>query len=234
MTAAAPAHQLSSLVLPDDGRLRREPSRPLERRDGSFDALTLFYDAFRHPVDGTVLLVGPELRNLHAAVEQMEVTSTADGRRGTLNVIDQNRLARVTLAGLDGAERLRIAVVPGHSRDLAVQPNHADLFAGLRLLMTASKDNDLDWIAEWARFHRNAHGAEAVLFYDNGSSRYRLGDIAETLTRGLAAGSWSLPGRSSGGRWVCPTGSATGTPTIANTASSTMRAGAISPGRTAS
>ena len=61
------------LVLPPDGGLRREITRPPEYRqdgfDAEFDATTLFYDvvALGTWPSGNLVLIGPPLRNLESA-----------------------------------------------------------------------------------------------------------------------------------------------------------------------
>ncbi len=47
--------------------------------------------------------------------------------------------------------------------------------------MTLSKDNPLDWIRDWVTFNAEVHGADAVLFYDNGSLTYNVVDLSRLL-----------------------------------------------------
>jgi hypothetical protein len=44
-----------------------------------------------------------------------------------------------------------------------------------------SRDNDLAWIREWADYHARVQGSDAVVFFDNGSTRYGVAEIAATL-----------------------------------------------------
>ncbi|UXN74149.1 hypothetical protein N8D56_02365 [Devosia sp. A8/3-2] len=55
------------------------------------------------------------------------------------------------------------------------------MLAGDRVIFTINKDNNLEWIADWARFYVKEHGATAVVVYDNGSTEYGLDDIRSTL-----------------------------------------------------
>jgi SAM-dependent methyltransferase len=57
--------------------------------------------------------------------------------------------------------------------------NH--LYAGKRVLYTLSKDNDLRWIIDWIRFHVRNHGANAVLLYDNASTKYSGEELERSL-----------------------------------------------------
>ncbi|NDW60189.1 hypothetical protein G0P98_27455, partial [Yangia sp. PrR004] len=46
-----------------------------------------------------------------------------------------------------------------------------------------SKDNDLRWIEDFARFHARTQGAESILFIDNGSTTYAMSEIQGVLER---------------------------------------------------
>jgi hypothetical protein len=50
------------------------------------------------------------------------------------------------------------------------------------VLLTLSKDNELDWISDWVRFFARWHGCDAVLFYDNASTKYEMSDIYEAIS----------------------------------------------------
>ena len=68
-----------------------------------------------------------------------------------------------------------------------IRPSRAQLrrYAGRRVLYTLSKDNDPAWVVDWARFHVVNHGADAVLLYDNGSTRYPPGELLRLLRAAL-------------------------------------------------
>jgi hypothetical protein len=65
--------------------------------------------------------------------------------------------------------------------EIAPGTNNSDFFADKRVLLTLSKNNRLEWIQDWLRYNRDIHGANAVLFYDNLSTRYS----AEALLNAL-------------------------------------------------
>jgi hypothetical protein len=80
----------------------------------------------------------------------------------------------------------------------AIQPNNAAVFADRRVLMTISKDNALEWIVDWARFHAVHFGVDAVLVYDNGSTSYAPEDVRHALSkvpglRTVVVVSWPFP-----------------------------------------
>ncbi|CUH45666.1 hypothetical protein RUM4293_04583 [Ruegeria atlantica] len=55
---------------------------------------------------------------------------------------------------------------------------------GKNVAVTLSRDNDLTWIEDFARYHCQMHGLEKMLFFDNASTQYGLDDIREALRRG--------------------------------------------------
>ncbi len=151
---------------------QREPTY-----DQEFDALTIFYDIFKS-VDGRwVVLLGPSLGNL--MIPTMAAVGTAFGVPvSAFEVRNRDRNDQIWVPS-DAADVVFKSLVPGK---VEIQPNHSDWFAGKRVAFTLSKDNDLHWIKDWAYFHARRHGCNAVLFYDNESSRYAKEEIYETLS----------------------------------------------------
>lgn len=44
-----------------------------------------------------------------------------------------------------------------------------------------SRDNPLDWLVTHAAYHRDAHGLEALIVLDNGSTAYSLTKLRAAL-----------------------------------------------------
>jgi hypothetical protein len=64
----------------------------------------------------------------------------------------------------------------------AVQPNGQGLFAGRRTLFTIVRDESLQHLGDWARWHADRHGFDAALCYLSGSSTHHHQDVARALT----------------------------------------------------
>lgn len=168
---------------------------------GRFDAETMFFDVF-HAGGGGILCLGPPLEGcrpegLTARADAQGAPALAARTEGPR--IPQQFASRLTLAGpgLGGIEAL---VFDGGGRqvEVPVNPGQARLLAGRRVLLTVSRDNPLPWIRDWARFHARLHGADAVLFYDNGSTAYGLDEVAAALAevegfREVVVVSWPFP-----------------------------------------
>ena len=90
----------------------------------------------------------------------------------------------VLVTALEGTPADTTAIeigIAGETLTLPVQPSHIADLAGRRVLFSVNKNNDLAWIREWALFHATLHGTDAVVLFDNGSTRYSREEIAATL-----------------------------------------------------
>ena len=175
--------ELSELTLNTSGPLRRERPRPEEFRqpeyDAQFDFHTIFYDYFLSADGLHSILVGPPLFNLKDAVyatleQSMPPALPAEVR-------NQDRIVQAWLPPTVTSLKLPPDVFE-QSR-MVVQPSHCQLFNGKKVLLTKSKDNDLVWIRDWALFFASRHGCNAILFYDNGSTKYHSDAVRDTLSK---------------------------------------------------
>ena len=146
-----------------------------------FEGRALVYDCFWHADGGEILLVGPPPMNLKPVLRGAEYQAlpSVTQLRPTYHASLSTMITELRGAPA-GTHSVRLTV-RGQVFDLPVQPNHSAAFAGRRVLFTMSKDNDLAWIAEWARWHARLHGADAIVCFDNGSTRYGVEEIEETL-----------------------------------------------------
>ena len=181
---------LSPLELDPDQKLRRNPPRPPHLRqvdyEEKFEYLTVFYDCFRSADGDWVLLLGPPLLNLEHIVfpaiptlfncsepSKMHFSPSSGPER-------RNPSARIWLA--TSVNRVVLPKGVFQQRKIIVQPNEAELFQNRKVLLTLSNDNDLIWIRDWVSFYARMHGCDAVLFYDNSSTRYTTSEIYHTIS----------------------------------------------------
>lgn len=175
------------MILPLDCDVSRQITRAPEHRqpgfEQAFDGRSLFHDAMLLEEDGAtaMVLVGPPLRNL--------LSLFVEGALGGRNVaawmtryLVRDRCTDVWGPARGDQVRLEMAV---GSFDLQPSAARHDLYEGRRVLYTLSRDNDVQWIADWARFHAANHGADALLLYDNGSTRYGVGELEDALRAAL-------------------------------------------------
>lgn len=172
---------LSAVRLDPARGILRESPRPVALRNATyadqFDWDTLFYDVYR--VDRHIVLQGPPFYNLLAPLRAS--TPLAGLERGwfpRLAHIGRDKRGELWLRS--DAETLNLDGPLGTWR-IAVQPDGADRYAGLRALTTMSKDNAPRWIHDWVAFYRAEHGAQAALIYDNGSTAYTAAELEAGL-----------------------------------------------------
>ncbi|WP_138468693.1 hypothetical protein [Poseidonocella sp. HB161398] len=168
---------LSGYRLPETAALRRNFTRPPERRSDyylqAYDDRTVFYDCVYLEEQQGYLFTAPRFLNLW---KPFRSGLRLDGRpAGRLRRVTWLRCEQAFLKAPKGRLTLEIA---GETVEIAPRPGLAAEFAGMNALVAVSKNNRLDWIANWAKFHAADHGAEAVALFDNGSTDYTLEALA--------------------------------------------------------
>ncbi|MBV8849422.1 MAG: hypothetical protein JOZ16_07525 [Methylobacteriaceae bacterium] len=172
------------ILLPQFTPLRREPTRPVAWRDErfgeQFDATTLFFDSF-HCEDGNrIVLLGPPLFNLAAAFARMEVLALPSRTQCSFELSHFDRHMQIWVDAPRGTERLLFSGALGEF-EVSIAEALASPFRNRRVIFTLSKDNKIEWIRDWIRFNRDIHGADAVLIYDNESSRYATDELLNAV-----------------------------------------------------
>ncbi len=179
-------------ILPEGASLLRVSTRPVRFRqegfDAAFDKTTLFYDCFLLPDGRQALLLGPPLLNLAPTLSAIRVRAEPSGSRCKTRIRTLDRHAQLWVELPQGTTALKIDAGL-ESRLIAPLPNESDTFTGKRVLLTHNRNNRLEWILDWARFHRDVQGADAILLYDNGSTDYSVSELAAALLtlKGFAA-----------------------------------------------
>ncbi len=175
--------ELSRLDLVASNPLRRSPPRPPEHRhpgyEEQFDHLTVLYDCFTAP-DGRLVCIGPPLLNLRQAVVPAIERAFRKSFFSWCDVRNRDRHMQMWLKPRTPAGAIEGGLF--EQRPLAIQPSHCELFRGRRVLMTKSKDNELIWIRDWVLFHAMNHGCDAVLFYDNNSTKYGAAQVHQAIS----------------------------------------------------
>jgi hypothetical protein len=183
----------SSWVLPENSKYRREPARPVKRRqanfDAEFDARTVFYDCFRVS-ETQVVLIGPPLNRFDGVLDSLIIHSLPTGSKCHYEVDHQfttgfakprtYNLCRVIVEVSERDTSLHLQSSAGEAV-LEIRSNAYELFRGRRVLYTLSKNNHLAWICDWMRFHRDIQNADAVLLYDNDSTAYTASALLEAM-----------------------------------------------------
>jgi Glycosyltransferase family 92 len=175
----------TSFCLPSEAPIKRQSVRPVEFRqsgfDEAFDASTLFYDLIfsRDKHENSLIFVCPPFLNLFplfygGRIGGKPLASTIS------NYYFRSACAEVWIPNWD-SDAVDLEFDFGSYR-LTPQSTATHLYQGKRVLYTHSKDNEIRWIMDWVQFHVRNHGANAVLIYDNASTKY-TGDHLETSLR---------------------------------------------------
>jgi len=178
-TAEVEIVALAGLRLPDTGILRdhtRPPDRRTEHYLDRYDRQTLFYDCVYLEAEQGYLFTAPRFLNFWAPFRSGLRRDGKPVRR--LRRVKWLRCEQVFLPGPRGALTVEM---DGITYPLAPREGLAPEFTGMNALVAVSKNNHLDWIADWAAFHVTDHAAEAVAIFDNGSDAYSLQDLADAL-----------------------------------------------------
>jgi hypothetical protein len=172
----------ATLDLADSG-LRRESRVPekcqIESYFDRFDATTLWFDAIW--AKGKVWLICPRLNNFKSALKSGQIL--LDGKPVRPRFKTYRRHTEITLSAPNCPKEVEVQL-DGWTGRTRVKPTDSETFAGRNVLITLSKDNELDWIEDWARFYVEQHKADAVLFVDNGSTTTTPEQIEAALRRG--------------------------------------------------
>lgn len=175
---------ISSVFLPKVGSLRRLPRRPGRKRPASFheafEDRALFYDCFKSGHD-EIVLVGPPPLNLETGLQTGHFRAEPAGEALNASWFSSRSTMTTVLCGVPtGTDSIMLAM-DGFTETIVVQPSQSEVLKDRRVMFTMNKDNDLEWIQLWARWHCERHGVDAIVIFDNGSTRYGLDDIAESL-----------------------------------------------------
>lgn len=181
--AALPAGTSSAALSVDNpaGRTARAPERirpaPFE---AAFDRKTLFYDCFRDTDGSRVLLVGPPPYGLDYRRATFAAGPSGERLRARFFPSLSTMITELRDVPADTA-RIEVAMA-GERFVLPVQPSSCGALAGRRVLFSVNRDNELNWIREWAEFHARAHGTDAVILFDNGSTKYDAAEVQAVLS----------------------------------------------------
>lgn len=176
--------QPNPIFLDPNGRLERLPEfpeaeRPEEFWEG-FDKYGLFYDVFRDANGTRVWMVGPKTQSFEGALESARVIGKQSGAKAKLKFL-QSWTACIAYIDLPERDTSLTIQIDGQEIDCVIGKNLSAEFTDKRILFCINHNNDLGWIADWAKFYQKEHAANAVVIFDNKSDAYGTFELAETL-----------------------------------------------------
>ncbi|WP_417255324.1 hypothetical protein [Celeribacter halophilus] len=146
----------------------------------NYDTTTFWYDAFWRA--GRLFLIAPTPLNLDILFSRKHIF--VDGRPASR--IKRKIRDRHAIYSMPAKTKPRNVSVHINDQIISCAVNstqEAELFDGKNACLLISKDNNLDWISDYVSYHKNVHGLQSVLFFDNGSTQYSLQDLSETIAK---------------------------------------------------
>ncbi|KAJ56199.1 hypothetical protein ACMU_10630 [Actibacterium mucosum KCTC 23349] len=145
--------------------------------DRRFDFNTLIYDVFW--TGKKVVIVCPKLRNFEPLLMQADLR--LDREKVTkLKLRKRRRHDYVTIPCRRQPGTLSVDA-GDVAFDLPVNNHQLDRFAGLNAHVNMLKNDDLEWIRDFARFTKRLHGMQAMVILDNGSTDFAPDEICDAL-----------------------------------------------------
>lgn len=171
---------LTGYRLPEAASLRRDYTRPEDRRSAyyleAYDARTVFYDCVYLEQAGGHLFTAPRFLNLW---DPFRAGLRQDG--APVKRVKRSKWLRCEQAFIPGPKTPMTLDIAGETVSITARTDRSPAFAGRNTLVAVSKNNRLDWIANWAAFHARDHGTSGVVIFDNGSTDYSVDDVAAAL-----------------------------------------------------
>ena len=97
-------------------------------------------------------------------------------------VIDSlDRCTRIWFALPHGRKSAITSIGPLGKVTHPIGASYRSLFAGKKVLVTKSKNNQLDWITDWININQSLHGINALLLFDNDSTAYTTQELLQHL-----------------------------------------------------
>lgn len=170
--------------------VKRIATRPLKYRDNDFDEKyderTLFYDIYFSEDNTELRLNCPPFLNLQAEFREADFSLNGAKLSVEGDFTELDRCADITFSGIkqiheERQNYLEIDIFLKMMRS-KVGRNFSRQFAGKRVILAKSKNNNLKWIKDWCQYYAEVHGANAILFYDNGSEKYKPEDLLDVFS----------------------------------------------------
>lgn len=143
-------------------------------RTGEFDFNTLFYDIV--VTDVKIILYCPKLFNFEALVQSS--IFLVDGEQQPFKI---KKMSRYDVIEIKSTGKVLTIKNASFEESWALIKFDSSRFSGKNCLSTLNKNNKLEWIADFVKFHIQHHALDVVVLYDNGSTDYTLEALEQCL-----------------------------------------------------
>ncbi|MCK2183047.1 hypothetical protein [Halomonas getboli] len=183
---------LSTVRIPENLALFRKhnPKDHLGPEDlAHLDTKTIFYDIFINHSGKQLIAIGPPALNLYNYIHTTEVL--IDGKRTAFSFRDlpEYKLSILT-AKIESNKDIRLDIIfKDFKNTFTIEHNKTK--SGKKILAAISKNNEPEWVATWAEFHRHNYNLDDVIVYDNGSEN--IEDLRHALDGKAHIIDWHFP-----------------------------------------
>ncbi|MFN3575705.1 MAG: hypothetical protein ACK4TJ_01770 [Tabrizicola sp.] len=148
-----------------------------------YDRRTLIYDIIHLAAPGLVRVYLPRLLNLAPLIEGSTFHIDAHELRPSRRKV-YRRFETIDFRIMSSAPQMFGLSLPcGTTLEAPINPAMPEEFCNRRVIYTMLKDENLQWIEDWLKFHNLVHGADAVLIADNASSRYSSEELLNVVLK---------------------------------------------------
>lgn len=140
-----------------------------------YDSKTIIYECIRD--NKSVVIFTPPLLNLTQTFENelnSQVTIKKIQRTSYFN--------KYTISPNKNEEFIQISLF-GEDFKLTFRKCDTKIFENKKVIYTQNKNNNIEWIVSWLKYHASAHGANAALIVDNGSTTYTPKELEKKLIK---------------------------------------------------
>ena len=172
-------YQPKSVHLPTESGIRRIIPNLQKFAEGElkkFDSRTIFFDVFLDTSQRKLLALGPCLLNLKKEILPLEVSVDDQPIKFRLDEVERLVFFESQELPTNLNENFSLKFkFKTFVRTLELNINESNAWVresedAHLTISTLQKDNHIEWIEDWVKWHSRLYGVKRLIFYDNGSS----------------------------------------------------------------
>jgi hypothetical protein len=176
-------------VLEDDSPYWRKPTRPEKLQDNlfrkQFDYQTIIYDCFYSADKKYAICICPPFNNLEPYIRSMRITAVTPDDRKYLcskpDIIQLKNCAELWIELPNNISDILCFETKMGNIIIRIGENLCHLCRNKKVIFTKQKNNEISVIVDWINCNIALHSIEAVILFDNGSDKYSIQTLANTI-----------------------------------------------------
>ena len=174
------AYAVCSIRIPESLNITRNlhsrnSGLPAHEQEGRFDRRTVFYDVYYHSTDHKFIGLGPRWLNLNEDLQPMRISCEDQILKFNLTEIKSLCVLEIeaprdiqnstTVLNFEFPD-FRVDLEIDTSRSIETRLNHP---SHRLTIINLQKNNHIEWIEDWVKWHSRLHNVQRLVLYDNGS-----------------------------------------------------------------